>query len=168
MHSAPLTLNSFYEPPILIDYYIAEVESLVKAVTGAAKVFILNCVVRNNEAPPPPKKKKKKKTSQVAREKEEGPNPKPDNTSVKPDMKRDVDLNKIVITTPNNANTKIGPARSMHIDTSPAGARALLRNIPQILDYAALPAPRQKSFLCLLDFNPAFVATLGTLTLVRL
>ncbi|PMD34230.1 hypothetical protein L207DRAFT_588828 [Hyaloscypha variabilis F] len=100
MHSAHFTLSSFYEPSILVNHYIPEVEYLVKAVTEAS----VHSQLRTRE------------------KEEEDPNSKPDNSSSKPEMKRDVDLNKIVITTPNNANTKIGPARSMHIDTSPAGA----------------------------------------------
>jgi hypothetical protein len=36
MHSAHFTLSSFYEPSILVNHYIPEVEYLVKAVTEAS------------------------------------------------------------------------------------------------------------------------------------
>ena len=93
-------------------------ETLVKTVTGAKKVFVLNVAVRSQVAMP------LKTVSEIAAT---ATTEEPERCGIKID-KTNLDFTKPMIPDQKQAKEGGTPVRSIHIDYSPAGARSMLRN----------------------------------------
>ena len=115
LHSPPHTKESFLSTETVEGVYLPEVISLVKSVTGAQKCFVVNYAIRHKEAEPPPK---------TEAEKAADPPAEPERCGIKLDVAR-MDLTKPLIA--GHKKREVGPARSVHIDYSPEGARKMIR-----------------------------------------
>jgi hypothetical protein len=116
LNSPEYSIDSFKDDAILTNNYFPEVEHIVKCTTGARKVFVLNCAVRD-DAPKDPD--------------EPGKTDGPCGIPIDPDK---FDLGQPILP---SVAPKVGPARQVHIDYSPDGARQILRNVrATILDEA--------------------------------
>lgn len=107
LNSTKYSIDSFKDDTILYNHYFPEVEDIVKRTTGARKVFILSCAIRD-DAPRPPG--------------EPGVTDGPCGIPIDPDK---FDITRPIMP---SAARGVGPAREMHIDYSPNGARQLLRH----------------------------------------
>ncbi|KAL2001275.1 hypothetical protein VTN02DRAFT_1964 [Thermoascus thermophilus] len=104
----PYTAESFMDATLFRSIYLPEVYDIVKAATGARKVFALNCAVRRGPAITNPVQK--------------------DSNGCGHGVK--LNLSDIDFTRPPHPHEdqQVGPARDMHIDYSPDGAGKMIRH----------------------------------------
>lgn len=122
----PYNRDSFNDPTLLEDVYLPEICDLLRKVTGASRTEVISCGTRQKQADPLPKL-----TSEVS-----DPNETPEKCGVPLDALK-VDLNKPFIAG-HGKEGNLGPARAIHVDYSPSGARKMLRNLRPSLKNAAL------------------------------
>lgn len=144
LHTAPYSRDSFLDEKLVTEVYIPETEELVKSVIGANELFIvcshrpsflipshgvslglaltyrpqISAGIRLHPSRPPLK---------TVADKLANPPTEPEICGVKFDLAT-MDLSKPYVGGITE-NQKIGPARAVHIDYSPAGAGKVLRNL---------------------------------------
>ena len=105
-----------YNKDVAETILIPEIKELLKNVTGAKEVFVLGLGMRLKEADP-----------DTVPIRERDPNAEPERCGI------DLPISEMDMTKPYlggyDTQNKIGPARSVHIDYSPDGARQILRNV---------------------------------------
>lgn len=105
-----------YDREKAYDVLIPEIKEILKSVTGAKTVHVLGLGMRLKEADPDTKPLR-----------ERDPNAEPERCGI------DLPVNSMDMTVPYmggyGCGDKIGPARSVHIDYSPDGARQILRHV---------------------------------------
>lgn len=118
LHSAPYTPASFRAKENLEDIYVPEVQDLLKREVGCSKVFIISTALRLLKGDPPLKTTAEKAADPDIAKRE------PDRCGIKLNL-NEFDLEKPMIAGEKSA---AHPARAVHIDYSPNGARTMLRN----------------------------------------
>lgn len=111
------SLTDFKNPENLEGTYFPEIKSLLKSVTGASEVHVINCALRLNHAEPP---------LRTAAQQAEDPSTQPDKGGLKLDV-ASMDFSKALIGGIIETQ-KFGPARVVHIDYSPVGVNKTLRS----------------------------------------
>ena len=117
LDSPPHTRDNFMVTENLENVYLPEVIELVKSVTGAKKCFIISSSLRQKEAEPAPR---------TEAEKAADPPAEPERCGFDVDIEN-TDLSKPMIV--GNGRIRAGPARSVHVDYSPYGARQMIRHL---------------------------------------
>jgi GA4 desaturase len=118
LHSAPYTEASFRAKENLEDIYAPEVQNLLKREVCCSKVFIISSALRLLKGGPPLKTAAQKAADPDLAKRE------PDRCGIKLNP-NDFDLEKPMIA---GEKAAAHPARAVHVDYSPKGARTMLRN----------------------------------------